>query len=38
VPAEPNDGTKKTRTLMSAAVVFAMLNSLSSVLVAAGTV
>ncbi len=38
VPAVPADGTKNTRTLMAAAVVLAMLNSLSNVRVLAGTV
>jgi hypothetical protein len=38
VPAEPADGTKNTRTLMDAPVVLAMLNSLSSARVLAGTV
>jgi hypothetical protein len=38
VPADPAEGTKNTRTLMAAPVVFAMLNSLSSVRVLADTV
>ena len=37
-PAVPADGTKKTRTLIAAAVVFAILNSFSSARVLDGTV